>query len=134
MPHVMQGLLTLPVHLRSPRFVWGSSPVSMCSVLCVSFVNCCLYLWYFSFFLPRRCQLVFEFGCPFCMFRLCFRKDLLSTTEITHDTDYESYLNKTENKNRKWLHTGFYYRPPDNRIESIESLYIHITCLANTFE
>ncbi|CAG2206629.1 unnamed protein product [Mytilus edulis] len=60
------------------------------------------------------------------------RKDLLSTAEITLDTDCEICWNKIEIKGSKPLYTGCYYRPPDNNIASIESLNTSLTRLTHS--
>ena len=44
-PLVEQKLLTLPEHLSSPRFLWGSCYSTL--ALCVCFVDCCFFLLYF---------------------------------------------------------------------------------------
>ncbi|XP_071153782.1 uncharacterized protein [Mytilus edulis] len=60
------------------------------------------------------------------------RKDLLSTAEITLDTNCEICWNKIEIKGSKPLYTGCYYRPPDNNIASIESLNTSLTRLTHS--
>lgn len=55
------------------------------------------------------------------------RKDLLSTAEITLDTDCEILWNKIELKGRQPLYTGCYYRQPDNNIDAVESLNTSLT-------
>ncbi|CAC5368590.1 unnamed protein product [Mytilus coruscus] len=60
------------------------------------------------------------------------RKDLLSTAEITLDTDCEICWNKIEIKGSKPLYTGCYYRPPNNNIASIESLNTSLTRLTHS--
>jgi hypothetical protein len=60
------------------------------------------------------------------------RKDLLSTADITLDTDCEILWNKIELKSRKPLYTGCYYRQPDNNIDVVESLNTSLTRLTHS--
>lgn len=59
------------------------------------------------------------------------RKDLISTAEITLDTDCDILWNKIELKGRQPLYNGCCYRPPDNNIDAVESLNTSLTRLTD---
>ena len=72
MSHVEQDLLTLPEHLRSPSFWWGSCCLVFSFLGCVLCTIVCLFVFFFSHHDFVTLFLVYEFECPSGIFRPSF--------------------------------------------------------------